>query len=98
MSVVTETTKVPLAVAKDAAADIVHIVERLAPGGIETLVLDIAAASRPAHLVMSLQGDAVALRQAWPRLRDSAVPFEAFGRSGLDPPLVLRLARRLAQI
>jgi len=98
MSVMTQTTEIPMAAAEDSAADVVHIVERLAPGGIETLVLDIAAASRPAHLVMSLQGDAAALRQAWPRLLDGAVPFEAFGRSGLDPRLVMRLARRLAQI
>jgi glycosyltransferase involved in cell wall biosynthesis len=99
MSVMVETTEVPTAAAAiTATPPIVHIVERLAPGGIETLVLDIAAASQPAHLVISLQGDAGTLRRAWPRLRDGRVPLEAFGRSGLDPRLVLRLARHLRQL
>ena len=77
---------------------IVHIVERLAPGGIETLVLDIAGSSIPPHVVMSLQGDRGSLAQHWPRLRELRVPVEAFDRAGLDAMLVGRLTRRLLRL
>jgi glycosyltransferase involved in cell wall biosynthesis len=76
----------------------VHIVERLAPGGIETLVLDIASFSTPSHLIMSLQGDQNSLAQQWPRLREHRVRIEGFNRSGFDPILVGRLTRRLLKL
>lgn len=79
-------------------APTVHIVERLAPGGIETLVLDIASCSVPPHVVMSLQSDRKSLTENWARLRELQVPIEAFNRSGLDPMLVGRLTRRLLQL
>ena len=86
------------AVASAQFAPTVHIVERLAPGGIETLVLDIASCSIPPHVVMSLQGDRRSLAESWPRLRELRVPIEAFNRSGFDPILVGRLTRRLLQL
>src|SRR5688572_2333619 len=87
-----------MAVSQAWFAPTVHIVERLAPGGIETLVLDIASSSIPAHVVISLQGDRECLAEQWPRLRELRVPIEAFNRSGFDPMLVGRLTRRLLQL
>src|ERR671921_2014112 len=80
-------------IARTAVAPMVHIVERLAPGGIETLVLDIASFSIPPHVVMSLRGNRESLAERWPRLRELRVPIEGFNRSGFDPMLVGRLTR-----
>jgi glycosyltransferase involved in cell wall biosynthesis len=77
----------------------VHVVERLAPGGIETLVLDIVSANPDRHRLISLQGSVPELVQAWPRLGSVAGQIEAFGRrSGVDVPLVARLAKCIASL
>ena len=53
--------------------DTVLIVQRLAPGGIETLSLRLAK-SLPGHtVIVSLEGDASELRSAWAPLRDPAL-------------------------
>jgi glycosyltransferase involved in cell wall biosynthesis len=96
MSVTAETSTI--GVSRVQFAPIVHIVERLAPGGIETLVLDIVSCSVAPHVIMSLQGDPESLAEQWPRLRELHVRIEAFGRSGFDPMLVGRLTRRLLQL
>jgi glycosyltransferase involved in cell wall biosynthesis len=44
-----------------------HIVQRMAPGGIETLVLDLALADESIHVV-SLEGSAGSLTRDWDRL------------------------------
>lgn len=73
----------------------VHIVQRMAPGGIETLVLDLACNDAAVRIV-SLEGDAGALAAAWPRLAELSDRFVAFGKPpGLVPGLVTTLARQL---
>lgn len=74
----------------------VHIVERLAPGGIETLVLDIVGGSA-SDLVFSLQGDRPELLEKWPALRPISERVEGFRRNGLDLRLVPRLTRALRE-
>jgi len=74
----------------------VHIVEHLAPGGIETLVLDILATTDDG-LVFSLQGERDELLANWPALQPIAPRIEGFRRDGRDPVLILRLARALRQ-
>ena len=71
---------------------VVHIVQRMAPGGIETLVLDLA--TRDARiLVVSLEGDAADLVAQWPRLDAIADRLVALGKTpGVVPNLVLALA------
>jgi glycosyltransferase involved in cell wall biosynthesis len=96
MSAAAEASVMPAA--RSADGPIVHIVERLAPGGIETLVLDIASSSAPPHIVMSLQGESDTLITHWPRLQERRVPIEAFSRSGRDTMLLSRLTRRLWQL
>lgn len=86
----------------------VHVVERMAPGGVETLVLDMIGGLPGRHAIFSLSGNADQLGQAWPRLaqmcrrdeRENGQPgktsLEAFDRpAGISPSLVPRMARRL---
>ena len=77
----------------------VHIVERLAPDGIETLVLDLLRSGPGDDMVFSLQGSADALVEAWPALREHRGRIDAFDRRpGVQPGLVLRIAHRLRQV
>lgn len=57
----------------------VHIVERFAPGGIETLVHDITGLD-PESVVISLSGDKEALMAEWPRAKDIKNRLHAINR------------------
>lgn len=73
----------------------VHIVERMAPGGIESLVLDLID-NDPAAAVFSLQGVPGELCAAWPRLTQFSGSLETFSRKpGFNPSLTVQLARAL---
>lgn len=75
----------------------VHIIQNLAPGGIEHLVL--ALAESPDIHVFSLEGTIGTLADAWPKIGAVATRLDAFGkRPGVDTRLPVRLARRLRQI
>ena len=70
----------------------VHVVQRMAPGGIETLVLDLVATGSDADLIVSLEGTCSELIAAWPRLadfRDRLVALDC--APGLKPRLVAQL-------
>ena len=58
----------------------VHIVERLAPGGIETLVIDLLGRGGPSMYAFSLQGTKEELIAQWRSLTDVKGQFEAFNR------------------
>mgnify|MGYP001767282058 CR=1 FL=1 len=74
----------------------VHIVQRLAPGGIETLALDLIRSGGPDDRIISLEGTAGGLVDAWPALQPIRQRIEAFAAGpGLKPGLVWRLASRL---
>lgn len=78
---------------------LVHIVQRLAPGGIEALVLALTATPAHRSTIISLDGSVEALVQQWPRLaavRSQVIALEK--RSGLRPGLVLTLAWHLRRI
>lgn len=77
----------------------VHIVQRLAPGGIETIVTELAR-DDPAHTyIVSLEGTTAELRANWPALAAIDGRFEGLARKdGLRPWLALDLAKRLRQI
>ena len=78
-------------------ASVVHIVQRMAPGGIETLVLDLAMRD-PAIRVLSLEGIADDLIAAWPRLETIGGRLIALDKQpGLSASLVLKAARQLRQ-
>ncbi len=74
----------------------VHIVERMAPGGIETLVLDMVKGLGGAHRVFSLAGSVSELASTWPRLARLGDTIEAFDRRpGVQLRLVGQLTARL---
>ncbi len=78
---------------------VVHVVERMMPGGIETLVLDMTAGLAGRHMIFSLGGDAAALKGQWPRLASDPTQLEAFGREGgISIALIRRIAQRLKAI
>lgn len=77
----------------------VHIVQRLAPGGIETLVLDLARDTHSRIGILSLEGSRGDLIRAWPALAPVADRIEAFDAgAGLKPALVARLMQTLRRI
>ena len=69
-----------------------HIVQRMAPGGIETVVLDLARAD-PDLTVISLEGTRESLVAAWPALAALGARLVGLGKpEGRDWWLVPRLA------
>jgi glycosyltransferase involved in cell wall biosynthesis len=75
---------------------VAHIVQKMAPGGLEVLTLDLARQSPGEHIVVSLEGDAEDLISAWPRL--AQMRGQLFGmkkKPGVDYTLPLRLASLL---
>ncbi len=73
---------------------LIHVVQHLAPGGLEVMALELAraqAAQRPT-LVLSLEGDADRALAAWPRLAQHREQLLFLGkRPGLDAALPARL-------
>lgn len=79
--------------------DVVHIVNQLRPGGIETMVLDITRHSRYDTHIFSLENSTAALLQGWPQLDTISELLEGFEKpSGLVPSLPFRLAQRLREL
>ena len=75
---------------------VVHVVQHLAPGGLEVMALELARmqSARLPAVVLSLEGDAEQAIAAWPRLSSLAGQLAFAGkRPGFDPLLPLRLAR-----
>lgn len=74
-------------------AAIFHIVQRMAPGGIESIVLDLARLD-PETRVISLEGTQQALIEAWPSLSALGDRLEALAKAdGWQPQLWLALSR-----
>jgi glycosyltransferase involved in cell wall biosynthesis len=74
----------------------VQVVQKLEPGGIETLALALATALPGPNSILSLEGSEVTLRGAWPNAAASQARIEGFGkRPGVYPILVAGLTRRL---
>lgn len=77
----------------------VHIVQKMAPGGIETLTLDLVRNGDGDDRIFSLEGEPGDLVAHWPALLPVAQRLEAFAAGpGLKPALVFSLARRLRQL
>lgn len=77
------------------AAGLVQIVQRLAPGGIEVLALELARRLPGPNPIFSLDGDTQSLVGAWSAL-GQAGPVEGLAKApGLRPGLVVSLAARL---
>jgi glycosyltransferase involved in cell wall biosynthesis len=79
--------------------DNVHVVQRMAPGGIETLVLDLIRSSSASSRIISLDGTTEELLAAWPAL--AQFRFEVIGlnrQPGLRPTTVWHLTKALRQL
>jgi glycosyltransferase involved in cell wall biosynthesis len=79
--------------------DNVHVVQRMAPGGIETLVLDLIRSSSASTRILSLDGTTEELLAAWPAL--GQFRFEVIGlnrKPGLRPTMIWQLAKALRQL
>ena len=75
---------------------VVHIVERMAPGGIETLARDLVRESDGRARIISLQGATDTLIAGWPALTPIANVIEGMDAGGgLRPGLPRQIARRL---
>lgn len=85
------------------AAHLVHVVQRLAPGGIEALVVGLVAAPPLVpglrRTIISLEGSADALIHAWPRLAEIRAQIYALDKQpGFQPRLLLQLTRLLSAL
>lgn len=79
--------------------DVIHVVNQMRPGGIETMVYDIATHSRNTSRIFSLEGSAARLLENWPGLSRFADTLEGFDKPpGLAPALVARLAHRMRSL
>jgi glycosyltransferase involved in cell wall biosynthesis len=68
----------------------------MAPGGLEVLVLELSQQLPGEHVIVSLEGETIALQSTWQRLRESAVPLVGMEKkSGIDAGLAFRLRAQL---
>ncbi len=80
---------------------IIQVVQHLRPGGIETMVLDLAAfsAENEQTFIVSLEGDSETAIAAWPRLRPFAEKIIFLEkRLGWQPALVFKVRRLLKRL
>lgn len=78
---------------------IVHVVQRMAPGGIETLVLDLVASGSGDERVVSLDGTTADLVTEWPALAPISSRIDAFqAGAGLKPELIFKLVRHFKEL
>jgi glycosyltransferase involved in cell wall biosynthesis len=78
---------------------IVQVVQKLEPGGIETLALALAAVLPGPNTIFSLEASEQALRAGWIRANDSPADIEGFGKlPGVRPGLVITLMQRLVAL
>ncbi len=78
---------------KPQASHTVHVVQRMAPGGIETFVLDLARQTDWRNSIVSLEGTRAGLIDGWPALAAVSDRVVALGaRAGVRPRLVSKLA------
>jgi glycosyltransferase involved in cell wall biosynthesis len=82
--------------AKHMTNGIVHIVEHMAPGGIETFVLDLLRLGEASDRIFSLQGNKAKLLSNWAALNEVRDRLEAFNRKqGIRPGVAGAIASRL---
>jgi glycosyltransferase involved in cell wall biosynthesis len=75
--------------------NIVHIVENMGFGGIETMVLDLVGGT-PRSAIFSLSGDDRLATAEWSQFLPAHSTFDAFGKTGrVTPSLVYKITRRL---
>lgn len=77
---------------------IVHVVQHLRPGGIETMALDLIGKD-PNRFIISLEGEKNAAIASWPRIRSFGTRLKFLNkRPGVDISLVFKLASLLREM
>ncbi len=77
----------------------VHIVQRMATGGIETFVLDLVNQPSQRDFAVSLEGTREALIEDWPALASVSDRLAGLGaHSGIRPGIVLKLVKVLRDL
>lgn len=78
---------------------VVQVIQRLIPGGIETLALELTQRLPGDNRVLSLEWTEAQIIANWPDMAQCPVPFEGLEKPlGLRPAFILRLARRLREL
>jgi glycosyltransferase involved in cell wall biosynthesis len=81
------------------SATIIHIVQRLAPGGLEVLAIELARGIGGAAKILSLEGDSEALTENWHRLKDPSFDVIGLGKgAGIQPAMVRKVFSSIAAI
>lgn len=77
----------------------IHIVQRMAPGGIELLVRDLASQLPGENRIFSLDGTRKQLVHAWPALEPHAKQIRGFSKKpGINVSLLFELSRAFKQL
>lgn len=77
----------------------IHIVQRMAPGGIELLVRDLASQLPGENRIFSLDGTRKQIITAWPALEPHAKQIRGFSKKpGINPGLLLSLRNTFKQL
>ncbi len=75
---------------------IVQIVQRLTPGGLEVLAIDLSLRLGGENVIFSLELTEAEMTRRWPLLGTLPLRITGFGKpAGLHPGLILKLAREL---
>lgn len=81
------------------AGGVVQLVQRLIPGGIETLALELSTRLRGANRVVSLEWSRDQIIANWPAMATPPCPIEGLEKPpGLRPEFVLKLAGHLREV
>ncbi|MEO1067009.1 MAG: glycosyltransferase [Pseudomonadota bacterium] len=77
----------------------IHIVQRMAPGGIELLVRDLASQLPGENRVFSLEGTRKQIITAWPALEPFSKQLRGFSKKpGVNPSLIWQLRHTFKQL
>jgi glycosyltransferase involved in cell wall biosynthesis len=78
---------------------IIHIVQRLAPGGLEVLAIELARGIGVTSKILSLEGDSGALTESWHRLKDQPFGVVGLGKgTGIRPYMVRKVFSAISAI
>lgn len=78
---------------------IIHVVQRMSPGGIEFLVRDLASQLPGENRIFSLDGTRKQIIDDWPALEPFAKQIRGFSKApGINPAVLLRLRSAFKQI
>jgi glycosyltransferase involved in cell wall biosynthesis len=81
------------------SAAVIHIVQRLAPGGLEVLAIELARGIGTASKLLSLEGDSEALIDRWHRLKEQSLDIVGLGKgTGIQPDIVRKAFAAISAI